>query len=131
MMRARLVIAEDYEPGQYTLRRLLETRFDIVAVVSDGRALLEAVERHRPDAALVDVSMPVLSGMAAARQIRKMHPEVKILFISAHGEKVYREEASKIGASGYLLKNLLERELLTALECVLSGRNYNLRVANH
>jgi DNA-binding NarL/FixJ family response regulator len=128
--RARLVIAEDYEPAQYTLRRLLESRFDIVAVVGDGRALLDTVEQHHPDVALVDVSMSGMSGMAAAKQIREMHPEVKILFVSAHGEKIYREEAFRMGASGYLLKGLLQRELVTAVECVVSGGIYNFECAD-
>jgi DNA-binding NarL/FixJ family response regulator len=126
-MRARLVIAEDFEPAQYILRRLLEPRFDVVAVVSDGRTLLEAVKKHRPDIALLDISLPALSGMAAAKHLKRTQPEVKILFISAHSEGVYREEALRLGASGYLLKNLLEPELVAAVECILSGGTWHLR----
>lgn len=123
-MRARLIIAEDFEPTQYVLCRILEPHFDVVAVVGDGRALLAAVEEHRPDAVLSDVAMPVLNGIAAAKRLKATYPAVKIIFVSAHPEKVYKDEAFKLGADGYLLKNLVERELVNAVECVLSGGIY-------
>jgi DNA-binding NarL/FixJ family response regulator len=123
-MLTRLVIAEDYEPVQYLLRRLLEPSYDVAAVVGDGRVLLEAVEKHCPDVVLLDISMPLMNGITAARHLRKTHPEMKILFISAHEEKVYRDEALNAGANGYLLKSLLERDLLPAVACVVDGRIY-------
>ncbi|HEX3875422.1 MAG TPA: response regulator transcription factor [Bryobacteraceae bacterium] len=125
-MRARLVIAEDYEPTQYILRRLLEPHYDVVAVVGNGRALLEAVEGQHPNIVLLDISMPIMNGMVAAKRLTEAHPEVKILFISSHAERVYIEEACKVGASGYLLKNYVERELLNAIDYILSGGTYGL-----
>ena len=126
MKRVRLVIAEDYEPTQYILRRILEPHCDVVAVVGDGRALLEAVEEHHPTIALLDVSMPVLNGMATAKILKETHPELRILFVSSHTQKVYKEEAFKVGAAGYLSKSLLERELVLAVEYIVSGGSYGL-----
>jgi DNA-binding NarL/FixJ family response regulator len=123
-MRARLVIAEDFEPTQCILCQILEPHYEVVAVVADGRALLAAVEEHRPNVVLSDVAMPVLNGIAAAKRLKATYPAVKIIFVSAHSEKVYKDEAFKLGADGYLLKNSVERELLNAVQCVLSGGIY-------
>lgn len=123
-MPTRVIIAEDYEPIRYVLLRLLERDYDVAAVVGDGLVLLKVVEEHRPDVVLLDISMPVMGGFTAARHLRNTYPEIKILFVSAHEEKIYRDEALKAGANGYLLKNLLEQDLLSAVECVVDGGIY-------
>lgn len=121
MTRARLIIAEDYEPTQAILRQLLERHYDVVAAVSNGRALLEAVEAYKPHGVVLDISMPVMNGIAAAKRLRPAHPEMKIIFVSAHSEQAYIDEAFKAGANTYILKNSIERELVKALESLLPG----------
>lgn len=105
---------------QYLLRKLLEPFYNVVAVVADGLELIEAVKLHKPDGVLMDVSMPVLNGIIAAKRLQKIHPEVKIIFVSAHLEQEYVDEAYKVGAAAYLGKNALERDLLKALGKALS-----------
>lgn len=108
---------------QHVLRRLLEPYYDIVAIVANGLELIEAVESHKPDGVVLDVSMPVMNGITAARRLKETHPEIKLIFISAHLDQAYIDEAFKAGAAAYLGKNLLERELLKTIEMVLSLEN--------
>ena len=105
---------------QYFLRRLLEPYYDVVAIVADGILLIEAVEAQSPDGIVVDVSMPVMNGIIAAKRIKQSHPETKIIFISAHLDQEYVDEAFKAGAAAYLGKNVLERELLKTVQRVLA-----------
>ena len=124
-MRPRVVVAEDHEVSQYIIRRILETGYDIVAVVNDGESALEAVRNYHPDIVLLDIAMPKMNGIAAAKCLKKEHPEVKILFVSAHPEKVYVEEAFNSGADGYVFKASLQRELVNAVEKILAGGVYS------
>lgn len=109
------------------IRKLLEPRFELVGVVENGRALLEAATTEvgpRPDVALVDISMPLLNGIDAARQLRKTAPEIKIVFLSMHADPAYVSEAFRAGGSAYLLKRSAATELVFAIEEVLKGRYY-------
>ena len=119
MRRPRLIIAEDYEPTQVVLRQLLERHYDVVDTVSNGLALLKAVETNKPDGVVLDISMPVMNGIVAAKRLRTAHPEMKIIFVSAHSEQAYIDEAFKVGADRYILKNSIERELVKALNDLL------------
>ena len=122
LKHTRLVIAEDYEPTRYAVRRLLEDSYEVVAVVENGRALLKAVEDHRPNVVVLDIVMPVMNGIDAARRIKSAHPEVKIVFVSAHSERAYLEEAFKAGADSYVLKSSIGCELVNAVAAVLAGQ---------
>jgi DNA-binding NarL/FixJ family response regulator len=125
MGRPRLVIAEDYVPTQHLFLRLLTPRYDVAAVVADGRALVDAVERHRPHLALTDISMPVMSGIVAALHIKKTSPDTRLLFVSTHTEPIYIEAAFEVGGAGYLPKTFIIRELTVAIECILAGGTYD------
>src|SRR5581483_10905938 len=104
MQKPRLLLADDHQLFADGLRKLLEPEFDLAATVSDGRAAVEAYERLRPDLLLLDVGLPLLNGIEAARQIKRIAPEAKILFVTMHVDKIYVEEAFDAGASGYVLK---------------------------
>ena len=119
MKRTRIVIAEDHEATQYILRRVLEPLYDIAAVVSDGLALLEAVEAHQPTCVVSDLSMPVMNGLSATRRLKATHPEIKVIIVSAHSEQVYRDEVLKAGADAYILKGSLARDLVECIEKIL------------
>jgi DNA-binding NarL/FixJ family response regulator len=107
------------------LRRILDRPgFEIVGAVEDGRALVEAAQELKPDLIIADVSMPVLSGIQAARQIRKRDPAAKIIFFTMHSEATYAVEAMKAGASGYLVKSAGIKELIAAIRKVLDGEIY-------
>lgn len=124
MNEIRLIIADDSEPTRYILRELLELDYAIVASVGDGRAAVEATKRLKPELALLDISMPLVDGFEAARQIKELHPSILLIFISEHREKVYVEAAFGLGASGYVVKSKMITELLPAIREVLAGHEY-------
>ena len=124
-MKPKVVIAEDdYLILQGALLPALSTDFDVVASVSNGQSALTAVDEYRPEIVLLDVSLPVLRGFEAARRILASHPECKVLFVSNYWDNVYIDEARKMGASGYVFKSRVSRELPCALQLALKGEFY-------
>jgi DNA-binding NarL/FixJ family response regulator len=122
--KPRLLMADDHAIMLAGLRKLVEGTCDVVGTVQDGRALVEAAERLRPDLILLDISMPLLNGMDAARQIKKSVPDAKLIFLTMHASPVFATEALQAGASGYLLKQSAASELPHAIETVLKGQTY-------
>ena len=120
----RVVIAEDHTLMAQGLRKLLESEFECVSVVGNGRALLDTVALSKPDVALVDIVMPLLNGIEATRQLGKISPATKVIIVTAHTEPQYVIEAFRAGASGYVLKHCAVSELVTAIRCVLAGQTY-------
>jgi DNA-binding NarL/FixJ family response regulator len=120
----RIVVADDSEPMLYMLRELLKADYDVVASVGDGRAAVEATERLKPELVLLDISMPIVDGFEAARQIKELRLSALIIFVSDHREKVYIEVAFSIGGSGYVIKSKMITELVPAIREVLAGREY-------
>jgi DNA-binding NarL/FixJ family response regulator len=123
-MRTRLLLADDHTLLLEGLRMMLEPEFELAGVVEDGQALLAAAASLHPDLILLDISMPVLNGIDAARQLRKTLPAAKLIFLTMHGDPDYVKEALRAGASGYLLKRSAASELLTALREVMKGNTY-------
>ena len=123
-MRPRVLLADDHTLVLEGLRKLLEDQCDLVSTVEDGRALVEAAQRLRPDVILLDISMPLLNGMDAARQLRKVVPDSKLIFLTMHADPTYASEAFRVGASGYLLKRSAASELSQAISGVLKGQYY-------
>ena len=122
--KPRLLMADDHSIMLAGLRKLVEGTCDVVGAVEDGRALVEAAERLRPDLILLDISMPLLNGMDAARRIVKSVPDAKLIFLTMHASPVFATEALQAGASGYLLKQSAASELPRAIETVLKGQTY-------
>jgi DNA-binding NarL/FixJ family response regulator len=122
--RTRILLADDHSFILAGIRSLLEAHYDLVGEVSDGRALVEAAGTLRPDLIILDVTMPLLNGIDAARQIKKAWPEALLLFLSMHNSPVYLREALDAGGSGYLLKSSAVEELRTAIQKVLKGQMY-------
>ena len=122
MKRPHVVLADDHPLVLAGLRSLLEAECDVVGVVSDGRSLVEAAARLKPEVIVLDISLPLLNGIDAARQIKKDQPETKILFLTMHANLVYLKEALAAGASGYLLKTSAREELLGAVQDVIRNR---------
>jgi DNA-binding NarL/FixJ family response regulator len=122
--RARILLADDHSFILAGVRSLLAAHYDLVGQVGDGRALVEAAARLRPDLIILDVAMPLLNGIEAARQIKKAQPEARLLFLSMHGSPVYLREALDAGGSGYVLKSSAVEELRTAIRTVLKGQRY-------
>lgn len=124
MMRPRILIADDHSMILAGLRKLVEAEGDVVGTVEDGRALVEEAQRLRPDVILLDISMPLLNGLDAARQLTKLVPESKLIFLTMHATPTYATEAFKAGASGYLIKRSAASELKQAIQAVLRGQHY-------
>jgi DNA-binding NarL/FixJ family response regulator len=122
--RPRVLLADDHSLVLDGIRKLLDTKVDLVGTVGDGRALVRAVEGAKVDVVLLDISMPLLNGIEAARQIKKISPNTKLIFLTMHSDRDYVIETLRIGASGYLLKWSAEAELITAIDTVMRGGVY-------
>jgi DNA-binding NarL/FixJ family response regulator len=124
MKRPRVLLADDHPLTLEGIRAVLEPHLESVGTVSDGRALVEAALRTKPDLIVLDITMPLLNGIDAAVQIRKSLPAVKLLFITMHVSPAYLEAVLNAGGAGYVLKSSAREELLNAAESVLKGRIY-------
>jgi DNA-binding NarL/FixJ family response regulator len=122
--KPRLLIADDHTLVLQGIRKLLENDFELVGAVEDGRALLRKAPALRPDVILLDISMPLLNGIDACRQLVKSLRGLKVVFLTMHSERVYLEEALRAGGSGYLLKNSAAAELTEAINAVIRGERY-------
>src|SRR5688500_12332988 len=124
MKRPRILLADDHPLLREAFARLLETDCDVVGSVADGRAMLAAVADRQPDIVVLDVAMPLLNGLDAARQLKRDMPAVKVIFLTMSEDPDVAAEAFRVGASGYLLKNSAASELLLAIREVSRGRSY-------
>ena len=124
MKTTRILLGDDHPVILDGGRALLGDRYEIVGVAADGRALVEAALKLQPDLILLDISMPLLSGIEAARRIKPSLPGVKLLFFSMHSERPYLQAAFEAGATGYVLKSTAREELKVAVQKVLEGQIY-------
>jgi len=122
--RSRILIADDHTLVADLCKKVLETEFDVVGIVSDGRHLVRAAAALKPDVIVVDIAMPVLNGLDAGRQIKEMMPAVKLVYLTMNPDPEVAAEAFRLGASGYLLKTCASSELVVALREVLRGKSY-------
>ncbi len=127
MNRSRVLIADDHNLVAELCKSLLQTEFDVIGVVSDGRALVRAARELRPDVVVVDVAMPVLNGLDAGRQIKEMLPAVKLVYLTMNPDEEIAAEAFRRGASGYLLKTCAAAEMVQGVREVLRGKSYMSR----
>jgi len=124
MKRPRVLLADDHKIVTEGLKGLLEPEFELVGTVEDGRALLTAAEKLRPDVIVADISMPLLNGIDSVRQIKKAHGEIKVVFLTMHPDVTYAVSAFEAGASGYVLKHSAPTELVTAIRSALNGKTF-------
>ena len=122
MSHPRVLVADDHPLFLMALQELLEKDCEVVGTVSDGRALLEAASRLKPEVIVLDIGLPGLNGIDAARQIKKAQPEIKVLFLTMHANPAYLKDALAAGASGYVLKTSAREELVSALRDVIKNR---------
>lgn len=122
--RARLIVADDHLVIVEGISNLLLPSYEIVGTARDGRELIEAAQRLKPDVILLDISMPRMNGIEAARRVRRLLPATKIVILSMHSEPAYVREALRAGASGYVVKTAGSTEVIKAVEEVLQGRYY-------
>jgi DNA-binding NarL/FixJ family response regulator len=120
----RILIADDHTLVAEACRKLLESEYDVVGTVSNGRALVRAAAELKPHLIIVDVAMPLLNGLDAGQQVKEFLPSVKLVFLTMNHDADLAAEAFRRGASGYLLKTCAASELTIAVREVLKGKSY-------
>jgi DNA-binding NarL/FixJ family response regulator len=130
-VRPRIVLADDHRMVAEGLRNLLEPIYELVGIVEDGRALVDAALRLEPDVIVADITMPLLNGLDAIDQLRRQGCRAKVIFLTMHKDPLYAARAMRVGATGYVLKHSASAELLTAIGEVLEGRGFVSPVIAH
>jgi DNA-binding NarL/FixJ family response regulator len=124
MAKPRVLLADDHALLIGAYEKLLAGECDVVGHAQDGRALVAAAEANKPDIVILDISMPLLNGIEAGRQIKRRVPECKLVFVTMNEDPGLAAEAFRAGASAYLLKSSAWAELVTAIREVMRGRSY-------
>lgn len=126
MAKLRILLGDDHTLLRNGLRKILQERSDweVVAEASDGREAVKQAVEHRPDIAILDIGMPLLNGIEATGQIVRRAPETRVLILSMHASEAYIVQALKAGASGYLLKDSADTELIRAVQAMMAGKSY-------
>jgi DNA-binding NarL/FixJ family response regulator len=124
MARPRVLLGDDHVMFCEGLRSILEPHVEVVGMVENGQELLTAVERFQPDVVVMDVSMPRLNGIGAARRLQKGKRPPKIVFLTMHADATFATEAFRAGASGYVLKTSPASEIVAAIQDALRARTH-------
>ena len=124
MKRTRILLADDHALVLEAFKNLLEPEFEVVGTAPDGRALLRMAAELKPDLIVLDISMPLLNGLDAGRQVKIILPAVKLIYLTMNQDLDLVTEALQIGAHGYVLKNSAYSELRKAISRCLLGRTY-------
>src|SRR5262245_32393238 len=124
MAKPRVILADDHTMLVEAFEKLLSPECEIVAKVADGRALVAAVQEHHPDVVVLDVAMPLLNGLDAARQIKQIDRSVRLVFVTMNEDPDLAAEAFRAGGAAYLLKRSAGSELLTAIREAMKHRSY-------
>lgn len=124
MKKIRIILADDHKLVAEGIRGLLEPQFELIAVVEDGRALVEAAKALDPDLIVVDISMPLLNGIDAVEKLAKIGVRAKVVFLSMHRDIAYVKRAFAAGASAFVLKHSAPQELVNAIRYAVKGRSY-------
>jgi DNA-binding NarL/FixJ family response regulator len=124
MKRVRVLLADDHRIVAEGLRKLLEPEFELVGIVADGFALLEAAAEKKPDVIVTDISMPGLNGIEALEELKKKNPDIHVVCLTMHRELAYARRALDAGALGYVLKHSAPEELVIAVRAATEGRTF-------
>jgi DNA-binding NarL/FixJ family response regulator len=124
VMAQRFLLADDHAMFVEALAKMLRSQYEVVEVVSDGRALCEAARRHEPDVIITDITMPLMNGLDAVRSLRTEVKAAKFVFLTMHTELALVRECFQSGASAFLVKHCGYDELCIALEAVFKGQTY-------
>jgi DNA-binding NarL/FixJ family response regulator len=122
VQRARILLADDHKGMRDRVVRLLESEFEMVGAMEDGRALLEAASMLKPDVCVIDISMPIVSGIEAAAQLKERGSTAKVIFLTVHDDPDFVQAALDTGALGYVLKSRMASDLRSAIKGAIAGR---------
>ena len=126
MPKLRILLGDDHTLVRQGIRKILETRADgsVVAEAGDGRDAVRKALQLEPEVAILDIGMPLLNGIEATRQITRKSPGVHVLIVSMHSDEAYITQALQAGATGYLLKDSADSDLIRAVDDVAAGRSF-------
>jgi DNA-binding NarL/FixJ family response regulator len=124
MTRPRVLLADDHRMVAEGLKGLLTEEFELVGIVEDGRAMVAAARKLRPDVIVADISMPLLNGIDALAPLKQDNPDVRVVFLTMHRDAAYARRALEAGASGFVLKHSAPAELVLAVHAALQGRTF-------
>jgi len=124
MSKGRIVIADDHSLVLEAYRQLLEPEFEVVGTATDGQELLNLASELAPDMVLLDISMPTLNGLDAARRLKATISRAKLIFVTMMSEPFYISQAFQLGASAYVLKQSASTDLLSALSAAMNNQRY-------
>jgi DNA-binding NarL/FixJ family response regulator len=124
MTKPRVLLADDHRMVTEGLKGLLTEEFELVGIVEDGRAMVAAARKLRPDVIVADISMPQLNGLDALATLKRDNPDVRVVFLTMHRDAAYARRALEAGASGFVLKHSAPAELVLALRAALQGRTF-------
>jgi DNA-binding NarL/FixJ family response regulator len=122
--RVRVLLADDHRILVEGLKSLLVPEFDLIGVVEDGRAMVEAAKALKPEVIVADITMPQLNGIEALEEVRKFDPNVRVIFLTMHRDVAYARRALEAGAAGFVPKNSALRELVLAVRAAAQGRTF-------
>jgi DNA-binding NarL/FixJ family response regulator len=123
-MKPRVLLADDHRIVAEGLKNLLAADFEVVGMIEDGPALIEAASRLNPDVIVADITMPGLNGIEALKLLKAANPKTRVIFLTMHSEPAYARRALEAGASGYVLKHCAPDELVLALRAALAGQRF-------
>ena len=124
MRRPRILLADDHPDFLAVVARLLEPDYDVVTTVSNGKAVIDEASRLNPDILVLDISMPILNGIEAAKQLKATGFAGKMVFLTVHADTDYLNAARAAGAQGYVVKSRLASDLLVTLREIMSGTSF-------
>jgi DNA-binding NarL/FixJ family response regulator len=118
----RILIADDFKPVHTLVAKLLGNSFEVVGTVSDGRAVIQAVLELKPDLVILDISMPGKNGLEVARELKSLANPSKVVFLTVHRDDAIVAACLSAGAQGYVVKSLMDSDLIPAVNDALAGR---------
>jgi DNA-binding NarL/FixJ family response regulator len=130
MTRKRVLLADDLTPVLSAVAERLRDSFDVVGMVSDGRKALKAILKLQPDLVVLDISMPGMTGIEVARELKSRGDKTKIVFLTVHEDSDIIATCLSVGALGYVVKELMDSDLIPALNEALAGRVFVSRLSS-
>jgi DNA-binding NarL/FixJ family response regulator len=130
MIRSRVIIADDLPPVLATVASLLEESFDVIAMEADGQTALNAAIKLEPELLVLDISMPILSGIEVAQELKRLGNQAKIVFLTVHEDADILRACRAAGGLGYVVKVRMDSDLIPAMEEALAGREFTSCFSN-
>jgi DNA-binding NarL/FixJ family response regulator len=129
--KVRILVADDYRDFRELVKNMLESNFEIIGTVDNGKALVETALRLQPDVIVTDISMPILSGIEAAERLKESGSQAKVVFLTVHSDPDFMRACLNAGASGYVVKLRIDTDLLPAVREALAGRIFLSPTCDH